>query len=125
MALGIFGKIRRHAAIAAGDFATMFREVEIPPLPAAVSHLIAEISPPDPDLDRVVQLISSSTAITAKVIKAVNSSLYALRRPVTSYPSRRHAPGTQTDPLDCTGLRRDGLASQTLRRPVRSRGVLE
>ena len=84
MRMGILAKIRRHAAVAAGDFASMFKDVEIPPLPAAVTRLIAEINQPEPDIDQLAKLISSATGIAAKVIKTVNSSLFALRIPVTN-----------------------------------------
>jgi HD-like signal output (HDOD) protein len=66
----------------------MFKEVEVPPLPAAASRLIAEINRSDPDIDRIVTLISSSTGLAAKVIKTVNSSLFGLR---VSVASVRHA----------------------------------
>jgi HD-like signal output (HDOD) protein len=82
--MGILAKIRRHAAVASGNFAVMFKEVDIPPLPAAASRLVAEINRSDPDLDRIVTLISSSTGIAAKVIKTVNSSLFGLRVSVAS-----------------------------------------
>ncbi len=49
--MGIFAKIRRHAAVAGGDFASMFKDVEIPLLPAAVTRLIAEINQPEHDID--------------------------------------------------------------------------
>ncbi len=80
--MGIFNKIRRHAAVASGDFGAMFKDVEIPPLPAAVNRLIAEINRPEPDIDQLANLISSSTGIAAKVIKTVNSALFFLRMPV-------------------------------------------
>ena len=38
--MGIFQKIKRHAAVASGDFGAMFKGVEIPPLPVAVNRLI-------------------------------------------------------------------------------------
>ncbi len=82
--MGIFAKIRRHAAVAAGNFASMFNDVEIPPLPAAVNRLIAEINRPEPDINQIVKLLSSVTGIAAKVIKTVNSAMFSLRQPVTS-----------------------------------------
>lgn len=82
--MGFLTKIRRHAAVATGDFAVMFKDVEIPPLPAAITRLITEINQPEPDIERLAKLISSSAGLAAKVIKTVNSALYALRTPVTS-----------------------------------------
>ena len=80
--MGLLKKLRRHAAVARGDFGMLFKDVKIPPLPAAVNRLIAEINRSEPDIDRLVQLISSDPEITAKVIKTVNSSLYSPRVPV-------------------------------------------
>jgi HD-like signal output (HDOD) protein len=81
--MGIFQKIRRHAAVAGGDFGAMFKGVQIPPLPLAVSRLLTELGKTDPDPDLVVRLISSETAIAAKVLQTVNSSFYGLKSPVT------------------------------------------
>jgi HD-like signal output (HDOD) protein len=80
--MGFFEKIRRHSAVASGNFDAMFKKVEIPPLPMAVSRLLAEINQPEPDTDLLVNLISSETGIAAKVIKTVNSALFSLRMPV-------------------------------------------
>ena len=82
MAIEILKKIRRHAAVARGDFATLIKDVKIPPLPAAVNRLIAEINRSEPDIDRLVKLISSDPEIASKVIKTVNSSLYSPRVPI-------------------------------------------
>ena len=80
--MGLLKKLRRHAAVARGDFGMLFKGVKIPPLPAAVNRLIAEINRSDPNIDRLVQLISADPEITAKVIKTVNSALYSPRVPV-------------------------------------------
>ncbi|NNG01296.1 MAG: HDOD domain-containing protein [Desulfobacteraceae bacterium] len=81
--MGLFQKLRRHAAIATGNFNTMFKGIEIPPLPLAVQRLLAEINNEDPDIDRLATLISSATGISAKVIQTVNSSFYSPRSPVS------------------------------------------
>lgn len=70
--------------MARGDFGTLFREVEIPPLPAAVSRLVVEVNRAEPDMERLTMLIASSPGLAAKVIKTVNSSFYGLRVPVDS-----------------------------------------
>ncbi|MFH1279063.1 MAG: HDOD domain-containing protein [Candidatus Eisenbacteria bacterium] len=82
--MSIFDKIRRHAAVAAGDFAAMFKDVEIPALPASAAGLIAEINRPEPDAPRVTQAISASPELSAKVLRTVNSSFYSLRNRVTT-----------------------------------------
>lgn len=84
MALKLIEKFRRHSSVASGNFAAMFKDVEIPPLPAAAASLIAEINRPDPDMGRLVKVISSSPGTSAKVIQTVNSSLFALPNPVLS-----------------------------------------
>lgn len=84
----ILNKIRRHAAVASGNFCSMLRGVEIPPLPAVTSRLIAEINQPTPDTARLVKVISTSPQLSAKVIRTVNSSRFALRNRVVTV---RHA----------------------------------
>ena len=61
-------KIRRHAAIATGNFGVIFKDVEIPPLPTAVNKMVVEINKTEPDINELVMLISSTTAIAAKRI---------------------------------------------------------
>lgn len=82
--MNIFTKIKRHAAIASGNFASMFKGAEIPAPPAAVARLVAEINKDEPDMDQLIKLVSASPGLAAKVIKTVNSSLYAVRAPVTN-----------------------------------------
>jgi HD-like signal output (HDOD) protein len=82
--MGFLKKIRRHAAVASGDFAVMFKNVEIPPLPTAVTRLIAEINQPEPNIDQMVKLISSTPEIAAKIIKTVNSALFSPRIRITN-----------------------------------------
>jgi len=82
--MGFLKKIRRHAAMATGDFTAMFKDVEVPPLPKAVSCLIEEINQPDPDIERLAELISSTAGVAAKVIQTVNSALFSLRMPVSN-----------------------------------------
>jgi HD-like signal output (HDOD) protein len=84
MPMGFLKKIRRHAAVASGDFAVMFNNVDIPPLPSAVTRLIAEINQPEPNIDQMVKLISSTPEIAAKIIKTVNSALFSPRIPITN-----------------------------------------
>ena len=82
--MGLFNKLRRHAAVARGDFEILSKGLKIPPLPAAVNRLIAEINRSEPNIDRLVQFISADAEITAKVLKTVNSSLYSPRVPVAN-----------------------------------------
>ena len=82
--MGFLKKILRHAAVASGDFAVMFKSVDIPPLPTAVTRLIAEINQPEPNIDQMVKLISSTPEIAAKIIKTVNSALFSPRIQITN-----------------------------------------
>ena len=83
-AMGILERIRQHAAVASGNFASMFKEVEIPPLPAATTRLIAELNKPEPDIGQVAKIISADLEVSAKVMKTINSSLYSLPSKVKS-----------------------------------------
>jgi len=86
--VGILARIKRHAAVAKGNFASMFNEIDIPPLPSAITRLINELNMSEPDVNKLVRLISSEAGILAKLIKTVNSPLFGLRRPATNV---RHA----------------------------------
>ena len=81
--MGIFKKIKRHAAVASGDFGAMFKGLEIPALPVVVNRLIAETNKNDPDIDYLARLISSETGMAAKVIQTVNSAYYGFRSPIS------------------------------------------
>jgi HD-like signal output (HDOD) protein len=81
--MGIIQKIRRHAAVAGGDFGAMFKGAEVPPLPLAVNRLLTELNKDNPDSDLLVRLISSEAAIAAKVLQTVNSAFFGLKSPVT------------------------------------------
>jgi HD-like signal output (HDOD) protein len=84
MGLKFFNRIRRSAAVSSGNFGVMFKDVEFPPLPEAATQLIEEINKPDPDLQRIVKVISASPETAACVIRTVNSALFALRNEVKS-----------------------------------------
>jgi HD-like signal output (HDOD) protein len=88
MGIGLAERIQRHAAMATGNFASLFRGAELPTLPATTAKLVKELSQPSPDTDLLVKVISASPEIAARVIRTVNSSRFALRNRVTSI---RHA----------------------------------
>ncbi|MBC8425229.1 HDOD domain-containing protein [bacterium] len=69
-------------------FIEEFRDIEIPVLPAAVSQLISEINRDEPDIGRLEAIIASEPQISAKILRTINSSNYALRAQVTTI---RHA----------------------------------
>ncbi|MHC4944325.1 MAG: HDOD domain-containing protein [Planctomycetota bacterium] len=80
-------KIREFAAMASGNFAALFKDVEIPQLPAAVTCLIEEFNKKDPDINKLTEIISSDMELSAKIMRTVNSALYGLTNPVKSVHS--------------------------------------
>lgn len=82
--MGIFEKIRSHAAIASGNFASMFKNIEVPPLPAVATRLISEFNRAEPDMQEITKIISSDLEISSKVIRTVNSSLFGLPNQIKS-----------------------------------------
>ncbi len=86
--MGLFTKIKRHAAVAQGNFAQMFGDARIAPLPEAISRILAEIHKDEPNITVLETLIASEPELSIQILSTVNSSLYALRHQVTSI---RHA----------------------------------
>jgi len=62
------------------DFTKLNR---LPSLPAVAVQLLAKFSDPDVALSVIVQIIQRDPAITAKLMRAANSALYGVGRPVT------------------------------------------
>ena len=59
--MGLFDKIRRHAAVAGANFDAMFKGTDtIPPFPAAASRLMSELNRPDADLNEFAVIIASA-----------------------------------------------------------------
>lgn len=69
-------------------FSEMFRKVQAPVLPAAVARLLAEINSPDPDMNDLELIVSAEPQISARVLRTINSSQFALREQVKTV---RHA----------------------------------
>ena len=84
LSFSLFQRIRRHAAISSGNFEVLFKDISIAPLPVATVRLIEELDKPEASLERISGLIGSMPAISAQVLKMVNSSLFSLRSPVLS-----------------------------------------
>src|ERR1700680_3297053 len=63
---------------------------KVPPFPALAARLLALLANPVPDIAKVAELISGDPALTAQVLKFVNSYEFALKSHVTSIP---HAVG--------------------------------
>lgn len=82
--MGVLANIREQYAIASGNFNVLFKNVEIPHLPEAVTCLLSEFRKESPDIHQLSQIISSDVEISTKVLRTVNSALYALPNPVKS-----------------------------------------
>lgn len=82
--LNFIDKIRRHAAVAKGNFSTLFATIEIPPLPAAVSRLVSEIGKEEPDMQQLGIMVAATPEISIKILQMVNSAMFFLPNQVNS-----------------------------------------
>ncbi len=71
----------RSTQIADAEADALVRSMGIPPRPATLLELQAEISREEPDFQRVARLVASDVALAAAMLRIVNSPAYALRRP--------------------------------------------
>lgn len=62
----------------------LMKEIIIPPRPTILVEVLSEQSRPDPNLQRIAELISKDVAISAGVLRVVNSAYFGLPRKVTS-----------------------------------------
>ena len=61
--MNILKKIKRHAAVATGNFESMFKNTDdIPSLPAITVRLIQEINKPDPDYNKLETMLCISAS---------------------------------------------------------------
>jgi len=58
--------------------------ITIPPQPQVMVDLNMEQAMPDPDINRMAEIISQDVGLSAAILKLVNSSYYGLPRKVTS-----------------------------------------
>jgi len=75
--------LTNRAAFATGNFAKIFADLEVPPLPQLAVRVLQLAQQPDVDIDELSRLISSDTGLAAKVLRLVNSSAFGLRHQVT------------------------------------------
>lgn len=66
------------------EMAATAATLDIPPCPAVLGRILAEVHADDPDFNRIGELISADIALSATVMKTVNSSFYGLRYPAKS-----------------------------------------
>ncbi len=62
------------------------KSVGIPPCPAVLTGLIAEMRNDDPDFPKIAKLIGVDVALAATMLKTVNSPFYGLPQKVNSIP---------------------------------------
>jgi len=74
--------------IARHNFGHLFHATPLPVLPAAVAGILDELNSDEPDVGRLERIITAEPSISLRVLKTVNSSLYALRAEVMTV---RHA----------------------------------
>jgi HD-like signal output (HDOD) protein len=66
------------------DADALIASIAIPARPALLTDVQNELAKDDPDVRRIGRLVAMDVAMTAAVLSAVNSPLYALARPVTT-----------------------------------------
>ncbi len=62
----------------------ILKGIKIPPQPQIMVDLQMEQAMPDPDVNRITELISHDASLAGTILKAVNSSFYALPNKITS-----------------------------------------
>lgn len=62
----------------------LLKGVMIPPQPTILVNVLNERSKPDPDMERVGDIISADVALAASMLKVVNSPFFGLRRKIGS-----------------------------------------
>lgn len=62
------------------DVDALIRSIAIPPRPTLLVEVQTEVEAEDPDFGRIAQLIGRDVALTAGVLRSVNSPFYALSR---------------------------------------------
>ena len=61
------------------DIDRLAREIGIPPCPAILARFSAEMHRPEPDMRKLADLIATDIALSAALLKLVNSPFYGLR----------------------------------------------
>ncbi|OOZ36581.1 HDOD domain-containing protein [Solemya velesiana gill symbiont] len=77
-------KIRRHSAVAGGNFEKIFQGTEIPPLPSAIFRIVTEVGKEEPDLSELSNMITAVPEVASKILSTVNSAYFSLPHKVNS-----------------------------------------
>jgi len=99
----------------ATDVDALVGSIAIPPRPALLAELQMEMAGADPDLDRIARLVAGDVALTAGVLRTVNSPYYALARKAS----------TMAEAISLLGLRQIGalVTGFALRRSIGGDGA--
>ena len=73
-----------HRAVELQNAEQLMKEIIIPPRPTILIEVLNEQSLHEPDLQRIADLIGKDVAISAGVLRVVNSAFFGLPRKVTS-----------------------------------------
>ncbi len=93
------------------------KSIDIPPQPRVVLELYKIFKEPDPDVSRIVKLVSDDLALTAKLIKLANSPFWGGGRKIDSIRQAFMILGTKNFySLVLTSALRDALAGQCTNR---------
>jgi len=91
--------------------------VVIPPRPSVVTAIMEERVRPEPDLNRVANLIGADVGLSAAVLKTINSPLYGLRRQIGAIDQAVNMLGMNSVGALVTGLAlRNAVPAQGLDR---------
>jgi HD-like signal output (HDOD) protein len=86
------------------ELEAIIMELGIPPCPAILLELAEEARKDEPDLHRIEKLISADVALSASLIKTVNSPFYGLRTKVNSIMQAIHMLGLSRLSLMVMGM---------------------
>ena len=62
----------------------LVKQIEIPPCPAVLTRIVREMQADEPDLNKVAQGVTADVALSAAMLKTVNSPFYGLRNKANS-----------------------------------------
>lgn len=72
------------SALQEPDIDRIAREIGIPPCPAILGRFSAEMHQPEPDMRKLAEFIATDIALSAALLKLVNSPFYGLRTKATN-----------------------------------------
>ncbi|MBP9799940.1 MAG: HDOD domain-containing protein [Sterolibacterium sp.] len=90
--------------ISAEDAEKALKGVNIPPRPAVLNEINAELQKDNPDVGKLASRIASDVALSAAILKVVNSPYFGLRSKVASVPAAVQLMGMRNVKSIVTGL---------------------